>query len=76
LIRHSGPGVGRRRQTRGAGLRAGRRSPIPVALELGETAGFGTVGGIGVDLLVTGEAELVGPLARHGIGWRGGNYVP
>jgi hypothetical protein len=51
-------------QARRAGLRARCRCP----LEFSESAGFGAVGSrVGLDLLVTGEAELVGPQVGHAV---------
>lgn len=63
LLRRCRPRVRRGRQARRAGLRARCRCP----LEFGESAGFGAVGSrVGLNLLVTGEAELVGPQVGHG----------
>lgn len=57
------PRVRRGSQARRADLRARCRCP----LEFGESAGFGAVGSrVGLNLLVTGEAELVGPQVGHG----------
>ena len=63
FLRLCRPRVRRGSQARRAGLRARCRCP----LEFGESAGFGAVGSrVGLNLLVTGEAELVGPQVGHG----------
>lgn len=58
-----GPLVGRAGECGGVGSGAGRRRRRLVVV--GQTAGFGAVGGA-VGLLVAGKAELVSPIERHG----------